>query len=351
MGNFNYSDNIPTNGTFTKIDYPIKPTQSADGITTHIKYVQFGQADYFGYDHSGSNGITQQTINNWENALSVINSFLNNINVRLETLEGASSDDPIEPTQYTVRFMNGTTTHYTVTGVTGTSVDIPNDPTKTGYRFVGWNTNSGATSAGTVATSIGTTNVTYYAIWTPNTYTVTLIINDGRITSGNKTQTVNYNSKATWTVMPNDGYNLPTTVTYGTISGSTVTSKAITSNTTVTVNCVQQQPQTTYYIYYGLTLPNASNLANISKETFTEKPTTWQNNPYSLSITNTTDTDAYFYYSFPTEWNVVVYGEDKTTEIALYHVSTFTLNGVEYTVDRMGRKQASRATQNLYAKC
>ena len=111
------------------------------------------------------------------------------------------------------------------------------------------------------------------------------------------------------------------------------------------------QPAVTYYWYAGLTLPESTNLADIANESLNAKPTTWTSNPQSLSITNNTGADAYFYYCFPTDWNVVVYGENKTTEISLYHVSTFTLNGVEYTVHRMGRQQGPGATQNLYAKC
>lgn len=111
------------------------------------------------------------------------------------------------------------------------------------------------------------------------------------------------------------------------------------------------QPTGTYYWYAGMTLPDETNLASIANETLNAKPTTWTSNPQSLSITNNTEADAYFYYCFPTEWNVVVYGEDKVTEMALYYVSTFTLNGIEYTVHRMGRLQAAGATQNLYAKC
>ena len=111
------------------------------------------------------------------------------------------------------------------------------------------------------------------------------------------------------------------------------------------------QPTVTYYWYAGLTLPESTNLADIANESLNAKPTTWTSNPQSLSITNNTGADAYFYYCFPTEWNVVVYDEDKTTEMLLEYVSTYKLNGVEYTVHRMGRLQGEGATQNLYAKC
>lgn len=109
--------------------------------------------------------------------------------------------------------------------------------------------------------------------------------------------------------------------------------------------------ETTYYWYAGTTLPTENNLASIYTGSVTSKPTTWTDDPQSVSITNNTGSSTYFYYCFPTEWNVTIYDEDKVTEMALADVSTFTLNNVEYTVKRMGRKQGAGATQNLYAKC
>ena len=51
MANLQYTTSVPSSGTFTKVDYPIKPTQSADGIITYIDLIKFGQADNFGYNH------------------------------------------------------------------------------------------------------------------------------------------------------------------------------------------------------------------------------------------------------------------------------------------------------------
>ncbi len=111
-------------------------------------------------------------------------------------------------------------------------------------------------------------------------------------------------------------------------------------------------PETpTYYWYAGTTLPTANNLAQIMTSSTSAKPTTWTNDPQSISITNNTGELAYFYYCFPTDWNVVIYSSDKVTVMSLADVSTFTLSGINYIVKRMGRQQAIGATQNLYAKC
>lgn len=72
-----------------------------------------------------------------------------------------------------------------------TAVSLPT-PTRTGYNFDGWYT---AASGGTKITEVGTTNkptgnVTYYAHWTPKTYTITLNANGGA-RDGSATATYN----------------------------------------------------------------------------------------------------------------------------------------------------------------
>lgn len=110
--------------------------------------------------------------------------------------------------------------------------------------------------------------------------------------------------------------------------------------------------ETTYYWYAGTTEPTASNLASIKTGSTTAKPTTWTaSNPQSISATNNTSSSSYIYYCFPTSWNVTVLDEDKISEVVLANVSTFTLNGVEYTVKRTGRKVSSGTTKPYYAKC
>ena len=75
-----------------------------------------------------------------------------------------------------------------------TAVSLPT-PTRTGYNFDGWYT---AASGGTKINDIGTTtkptsNVTYYAHWTPKTYAITLNANGGA-SNGSATATYNKNT-------------------------------------------------------------------------------------------------------------------------------------------------------------
>ena len=69
----------------------------------------------------------------------------------------------------------------------------PTSTARTGYTFNGWYSDSGLTTVFDFATAI-TGNITLYAKWTINTYTVTFNSNGGSTVSS---QTVNYNQVAT----------------------------------------------------------------------------------------------------------------------------------------------------------
>ncbi len=107
-----------------------------------------------------------------------------------------------------------------------------------------------------------------------------------------------------------------------------------------------------YYWYAGTTVPTADNLASIYTGSESSKPTTWtSDNPQSIAATNNTGGSSYIYYCFPTSWNVIVLDQDKVSEVSLADVSTFTLNGIEYTVKRTGRNVSNGTTKPYYAKC
>jgi len=74
----------------------------------------------------------------------------------------------------------------------------PAAPTRTGYTFGGWFSDSGLTAAFNFATPV-TADITLYAKWTINSYTVTFDSNGGGTVSS---QTVVYNTSATEPVTP-----------------------------------------------------------------------------------------------------------------------------------------------------
>lgn len=89
----------------------------------------------------------------------------------------------------------------------GVGATLPTNVTKTGYTFGGWFTNSSFT--GTAVTKISTSdtgNKTYYAKWTVINYTISYTLNNGTVSSSNKSS---YNIEtATFTL------NNPTRVGY-----------------------------------------------------------------------------------------------------------------------------------------
>ena len=71
---------------------------------------------------------------------------------------------------------------------TGATLPTETDVTKTGNTFEGWYDNESFTgNAVTAITETDTGNKTFYAKWTPDTYTVTLNVNGGTVDSGNVT--------------------------------------------------------------------------------------------------------------------------------------------------------------------
>ncbi len=66
------------------------------------------------------------------------------------------------------------------------SHDVPAGPSRTGYNFEGWYDGNGTKLGATVAP---TGNTTYYAKWTPNTYTITYSANGGTLSKSSDTAT------------------------------------------------------------------------------------------------------------------------------------------------------------------
>ena len=130
--------------------------------------------------------------------------------------------------------------------------------TRTGYTFQGWSTSSSSSTVaytnGQSVSNLTTTDggvVNLYAVWKINTYTVSVVVNNGTVT-GSTSKTVNYNSNGTFTVNPSTGYSTPTVSCTnsqnGSISGSTLTVSNVTANTTCTVT----YKPITYTISYTL---------------------------------------------------------------------------------------------------
>jgi len=66
----------------------------------------------------------------------------------------------------------------------------PNDPTRTGYKFIGWATTSNATAEETVVEKMPDNDLTYYAVWSAKTYDVVWKYNNGTDESFDTTKVV-----------------------------------------------------------------------------------------------------------------------------------------------------------------
>ena len=119
------------------------------------------------------------------------------------------------PIKYTVTFdINAAG----VTGASGTpaprSIDYNSvvgavtPPSATSHMFAGWAKGSPMGGAiANIATEVVTGTVTYYALWTINSYTVTFNGGGGTLSSGTETQTVNYGASASAPVYTRTGYS------------------------------------------------------------------------------------------------------------------------------------------------
>ncbi len=113
---------------------------------------------------------------------------------------------------------------------------LPTPPTKTGYSFAGWNTQADGNGSLFDATTAVTDNITVYAIWTINNFTVTFNKNGGDTEASPTTKTADYNTtiNALPTAPTRTGYSFGSWNTQANGSGTAFTgSTNVTNNITV----------------------------------------------------------------------------------------------------------------------
>lgn len=105
--------------------------------------------------------------------------------------------------------------------------------TRTGYTFKGWSTSAGGSVNVSTTTKV-TGNVTYYAVWQINSYTLTVTAGAGGTVSGSGTY--NYGATATLKATPSAGYHFVKWSDGNTNASRTVT---VTGNATYTATFEQ----------------------------------------------------------------------------------------------------------------
>jgi|AGTN01.1.fsa_nt_gi Listeria/Bacterioides repeat/Listeria/Bacterioides repeat len=107
--------------------------------------------------------------------------------------------------QYTISFnSNGGSPVAPVTGDYGSDVSAPSAPAKAGYTFANWYADNGTFLSIYTFTKVPMNDVTVYAKWTPNTYTLTYVTDIGGTES--ETAAVVFGSGYTLEVPSADGY-------------------------------------------------------------------------------------------------------------------------------------------------
>jgi uncharacterized repeat protein (TIGR02543 family) len=109
---------------------------------------------------------------------------------------------------YTITFdSNGGSAVTAITEAFGSAVSTPTAPTRTGYTFAGWFSDAGL-STPYLFTTMPAANITLYAKWTINTYTLAYTAGANGTIVGTTPQTVAYGSNGTTvTATPASGYH------------------------------------------------------------------------------------------------------------------------------------------------
>ena len=212
----------------------------------------------------------------------VIASSAGNTNLNFSALEATDSvDAPINMSggSYTLPLVQRYTVTYNANGgtgapaaqtkYTGDSLKLSSvKPTRTGYTFLGWATSATATSAQYAAggTYTGNANLTLYAVWKANTYTVTYNANGGTGTTASSSHTYDTAKVLSANGFTRTGYTFlgwstsasATTATYTNrqsvknltaTNGETVTLYAVWQKNPATVSSIAIQSKPTKTVY------------------------------------------------------------------------------------------------------
>lgn len=246
-----WSSNTASSQKGATIIYPFITCVYNDGSTSSISATP-PDVTISPYINSSSNAGTYQLYASYQGKTTSSPLTYTIIEARIVSIEwvytsGSSQQgSSINWPQIRCRYDDGTTT---TINATASGVSLSNNLTSS--TAAGTYNNITATYT-TNNGSFTTTNTLTYTITSvpPTTYNVTLNVNNGAITNGQAVQTVTSGGSASWTVTPNSGYKMPSSVSGATISGNTVTVSNVTSNQTINLTC-EPIPVTQYTVTYN----------------------------------------------------------------------------------------------------
>lgn len=135
--------------------------------------------------------------------------------------------------------------------ISGEKATEPAAPTAAGFIFGGWYTDSKCTNKYDFANTTVTDNITLYAEWTENKYTVTISAGEGGIVEPSGEQQVGI-TPVNITATPNEGYEFANWSTEGgaTVASSTSSTTTVTATATGTVTANFKASSTSVSYYY-----------------------------------------------------------------------------------------------------
>jgi uncharacterized repeat protein (TIGR02543 family) len=132
------------------------------------------------------------------------------------------------------------------------------EPSRTGYRFLGWSTSSSASSAsyspgGSITLYYAETNtVTLYAVWKKRTYTVSYSANGGSGAPGSQTKTYGVTLTLSSTTPTRSGYTFQGWATSASGGVAYSPGGTYTDNASITLYAVwSEDGPTTYSVWYN----------------------------------------------------------------------------------------------------
>ncbi len=142
----------------------------------------------------------------------------------------------------------------------GSTISAPADPTRTGYTFAGWYKDAACTNAWVFATDTVTDNITLYAKWTINTYTLsTSQVGEGTVSKNPSQETYDYGTSVELTATPSLGWH------FVSWSGDDVPSGHETDNPLTIIMDANKTVTATFSNKYYITASvNNTNYGNIS---------------------------------------------------------------------------------------
>ena len=141
--------------------------------------------------------------------------------------------------------------------VGGSAVTLPlvGDRTRTGYSFGGWSTTSNGATVGLTYTPAS--SLTLYAVWTINSFVLT-VTQGSNGTISPATTTVNYGATQAFSITPATGYSISTVLidgvnNSGAVSGGSYTFSSVSTTHTITATYLANVNEVTFSTLSGIT--------------------------------------------------------------------------------------------------